>query len=781
MVSSLLSTISKVAKSSSPKKILDSQNFFNSIGLPDPQRSLKASDPFPSYIIGFTSDEAYNPIYAQSPSPINIPPGINNPIQPINPPSQPEELSDFEKKIQEYLDKIKETPWFYPTPWQGYPKPPKIGETSSWNVDFMAALTNPEAYLEGLTSQTTKVTLSGTDLAKKWFELRRELEKMLNPSGLISTDPFSITMSSLLELTNFPEGIKIDASSPQAEAFKQLVQQYGFELKTIKGDDGKTYLTYTFPSQLVQMQDAQWKENLRKAKNLGLSVTDSTERIVLGHPGMAGVEDQVKKLQAAGLPVEMVGGVYVVLLKPRLKDLTLETTTTSPGGVPSSSTSYSTWVPPFPDLGINPQTGLPYTQEEFNKLPDYQKVAIWMSQLLQPTGMISAAYQQTLAQALAGQRATINQLQEVISKYGGRFDEAWSVGQQATKMLEEAGKKVTSLLGEAENVIKTAGSMYLQAQNEMKPIYQNLLRAANDVYNQAQALAQGITISSQEATNALWQQYQDIYNTIASAYQNVLTGQVAPATAQWLELLAQTQSQAVEEALNRYYEEKQRELVDTLAGRGILSSRTAASTLSDLGEAIAEQLRQAQYQIMADYAKRMYETPFKQYEAALGLLQAPQVGASLLEASRRSLSTAIEPLTLALQAIAQGRSTASDLASTLLNTIQGYQSTGTQLASMAPQYFLPGQNLLTAARTLSAMAAEGLGSQTAALQAQYGMWSELPENLRKAFSTYGGMASNFLQSLIELYLGKENINLAKRRQRSQELAGIINAIASIFS
>ncbi len=674
---------------------------------------------------------------------------------------------DLEREIEEYLEKRKETPWFYPTPWQNYPEPPKAGEPSPYNVDFYAALMDPVGYLSGkyaggTTGQWTgeKIKISGAEALENLRAFMEAVKNFASPSGAIHSD------------------------DPNFQKWMDLLNQYGLSYTTSPLGDGKAIYKPTLPKEVIDLQNQIWERNIEKFKNSSLikiknaliiGGKDKPSRITIPK-NTKNYDKYIKEARDLGFEVVESDIGAKVFLKPRIESINYEG---YPEGI-ISPTAYSTYVPPFPDLGINPKTGLPYTQEEFAKLPDYQKVAIWMSQLLAPTGQISAAYQQTLAQALAGQRATIDQLASTISKYSGRFDEAWGIGEKATQMLEAAGAKVNSLLGEAENIIKQAGALYLNASQEAKPLYQQLYGAAMDIYNKAAQLSNYIAGTSFAMTEDLWRQYGDIYNQIQQAYQSVQTGQLAPQTQAWLDLLRDIQTQAVTETLNKYYEEKQRQLVDELAGRGIISSRTAATALAELGEAVGEQLRQAQYQILADYARQALELPFKQYEASLGLLQAPQTAASLMEAARRSMLSYSEPLTAAVSALAQGRGAATDYISALMNAARGYQATGAELASMAPSYFLPGQNLLTAARTLSTMAAEGLGAERAALESQYGMWAELPENLRKAFTTYGGLAQNLLSILADIYLGREKVGVAKKQSEAAQMASLITAIANIF-
>ena len=680
-------------------------------------------------------------------------------------PSKTEE--QMKQEIKKWLEQRGEQPWFKPTPWDMYPAPPTPGQPNPWMVDFYAALNDPEGYLAGKYA-------GGVMWDKVQQQSEKQREGRFSPVQLRS-------LADQLRQMGYPV--------PQDPALVvALARQKGL----LKDETKLPSKPFNYPSEwnifmpladkpisAQEFSEWIWKGILEKIGLWDSSQKDSPQAFFVkkGDPNynrIKSILDQYKIPYTVGED----GAIHTSQgnILRALQESGYGQGKLPPGVFPMSPTAYSTWTPMFPDLGINPETGLPYTAEEFAKLPDYQKVAIWWSKFLAPTGMISSAYQQSLAQSLAGQRATINQLQSTIGKYSGRFDEAWGVGQKAAGMLEQAAGKVYGLLGEAEGMLKQAAQMFVNAADETKPLYYEIYNDLKDVYNQARNLASTVSSSMNRMSETLWRQYGDIYNQIQRAYGSVISGQLQPGTQQWLNLLKAAQEAAVQETLGKYYTEKERRLLDELAGRGIISSKTAASALGDLQEAVAEQLRQAEYQILADYARQALELPFKQYEASLGLLQAPQTGATLLEAARRAQLAGLEPLSLAISAAAQRRGTVSDLASTLMAAARGYQTSGAQLAQMAPLYLRPGESLMQAARAMSSMAAEGLGAETSALSKQYAMWQGLPANLQSALKMYGDWSMGLLDVLSNLYLGEKKINASKKSNEFDPWHYIINLI-----
>lgn len=442
------------------------------------------------------------------------------------------------------------------------------------------------------------------------------------------------------------------------------------------------------------------------------------------------------------------------------------------------------------------------TNTDPSKWGKHDQALYFMGNLVSQTPNISTAYIDAINKAMSN----LGNLTNAASNMSGGIQNTFNnIMQQATNARNDTANKVsnaftnaasgvTGSLNEANSMknnfydilnqgVGLIGNAGTTAQNEyarLQPSFDNLNSQLASLFGQATGLSGTAQNVATDNVDNIWNQYLQGNQFFNDALQRTQTGQLSDATQNWLNQIRDTQLNAVNQQIDKDYAEKERQAIDTLAGRGIVSSGVTANALSEAMKNAQDNKTAAYNQIMNQYAQNAIQLPFTQLDAAKNAYLGANTGSALTGQTVQNLGQAGN----VLQQAAQTGSTQADLLTKLLGNavnIGGLQTqAGNALANNATQYFTPSNTTANLSNILASMgnaygntqytadnnlanaltntANSGYNNQMSSYNQIAQLLQTSPALLNSMFNQYGTLSNNFVTNVLNNYLKQKEID-----------------------
>jgi len=146
---------------------------------------------------------------------------------------------------------------------------------------------------------------------------------------------------------------------------------------------------------------------------------------------------------------------------------------------------------------------------------------------------------------------------------------------------------------------------YSQALNQQLGEYGNLQNQGANINQQVNSNREGLNSTKDTITN-----------NILNAYQNVLTGNVPEASQQNIDKIFQSNLDLINQAFDDTMTRERRQLVDNMAGRGILTSGVTGRAYGDIVDSALREKQKSMSEIASQRASSMLELPYRQAQQA---------------------------------------------------------------------------------------------------------------------------------------------------------------------
>ena len=398
----------------------------------------------------------------------------------------------------------------------------------------------------------------------------------------------------------------------------------------------------------------------------------------------------------------------------------------------------------------------------------------------------AAAYQKLQGQGDAQIAALGNLIQTIGPDFAAslaRQQGDYRQLQAAMAQLAENGTvDYNDFIKKFENALTKQEGEYSQFQNQGNDLYKYIM----ENYGKTKGTAD-------QATQAIF-----------DAYNRILTGEVSDASKGYIDEIFKHNQDLVNQNFDETMEAERRQLVDNMAGRGILTSGVTGRAYNDITEAALKEKQRSMSEIAAQRAATMLEMPFKQAEYANQLNQHVDTLRNLTSSEATDLMNILQTqygMSKDNAALALSNITAqANLYKDKQMLDQNQMTNMTNL--FRDNYNLEQGNLTnkygqmnTAHRTqadvLNAMmghdsayhatAANRLASQGSFgnqnLQLQQQMAQSIPDSLAKMFDQYGTLSRDFLDLMLKRELGYLNAETQQSLKPDQPnpVMGLIGA------
>lgn len=158
---------------------------------------------------------------------------------------------------------------------------------------------------------------------------------------------------------------------------------------------------------------------------------------------------------------------------------------------------------------------------------------------------------------------------------------------------------------------------------------------------------------------------EDIWQQMFEAQQATKTGQLDPRTQSYIDQIYNANESLLNQSLDETVSDQRKQLIDQMAGRGILSSGVTGRAYGEMVDSALRQKQKGMTEILKERATTQLNMPFQQAEAANKLLQYTEQAKNLTESEQKQLLDTLqtrygmskENAQLALQNIVQGAQT----------------------------------------------------------------------------------------------------------------------------
>lgn len=185
--------------------------------------------------------------------------------------------------------------------------------------------------------------------------------------------------------------------------------------------------------------------------------------------------------------------------------------------------------------------------------------------------------------------------------------------------------QASGAMGTASGQNQAAYGAGTQAMGDYNTAVQQMEALYGQLMNQAQG-AMGQGQGQQNTANQWMQRAMGLYDP-QQMQQNIASGTVPDATRNQLTQIRDLQMDSLMRDLDNVYGVEQRRVQDTLGGRGIMNSQTAANALSQMMRAKGDQVAQGSNTYNTQLAQGLIDAPYRQLEAGIQNLGA-QSGAA---------------------------------------------------------------------------------------------------------------------------------------------------------
>jgi len=423
---------------------------------------------------------------------------------------------------------------------------------------------------------------------------------------------------------------------------------------------------------------------------------------------------------------------------------------------------------------------------------------LWMADVVGNLPNLSRAYTENVNNFITGTNQRIENTEgffnHMMQQYGMSAEEA----KAAYNKLQGQGDEQ---IGALNALISNIGSEFGQSLANQRGDYAQLLNLFDQlgasgtqeykdfISKFENALAkqegeyQGFAGQGQDLYDYVMGNYGDVRNTtnditkaIMDAYQRTVTGEVGEATKANIDEIFKHNQDLINQNFDETLEKERRQLVDQMAGRGILTSGVTGRAYNDMTEQALREKQRSLSEISAQRAATMLEMPFKQAEYANQLNQHADTLRNLTSSEANDLMNILQNnygmsrqnAELALQNITNQANLFKDkllldqnqlanrsnlfaqnygLEQGNLNSMFGQQNTahGTQAQILANMMSHDANYHNTNVNRLAQQG--GFGNQN--LQLQQAMAQSIPDTLATMFGQYGGLSQGLLNNLTQ--------------------------------
>lgn len=362
-------------------------------------------------------------------------------------------------------------------------------------------------------------------------------------------------------------------------------------------------------------------------------------------------------------------------------------------------------------------------------------------------------------------------------------------------------------LGIGENFLGNAAATNLQGLQTVSPAYGQSIANMSQLFNSLSGQLQNAQYNTGVNSQQLWNQYMDVYQNMMNAINSTQTGQLAPATQQWLDTLKGSQESALNTQLQNWQNDQYRTLVDTMSGRGILTSDVTKNAMDTVNKEASQRLLEGENSILQQYAQAALQLPFSQVEAAVQGYQGPQTGATLMNTTSQAYQAMAPYYDALIQAGVAPAQISSSFMDALNAVTQNQMTAGQGIADIASQYLQPSQvnaqligqmadliNTYAGTEYGAAQNLANLGANTitANYQNTVNAYNQLLEAYNKpaemygqATDIYGGMASNYTNAMVNEMAAQLNAQAqqyaANASAQAQQYAAAQSAYATQYA
>lgn len=381
--------------------------------------------------------------------------------------------------------------------------------------------------------------------------------------------------------------------------------------------------------------------------------------------------------------------------------------------------------------------------------------SLWFGDIISNTPNLSRAYTENVNSFLEGlnQRlgGTNNFLNSILGQYSNlsqntqnQFNNLFNYGGQQS---EDLNRMISKLGPEFANALAKQSGEYNYFANQGI----NLNDLIANKYGQLGGISDQVT------------------KNIIDAYRGIQTGEVSDASKQYVDQIFNSNQDIINRNFDDTMESQRQQLVDDMAGRGILTSGVTSRAYGDITEAALKEKQKSMSEIAAQRAATMLDLPYKQAQYANQLNQHIDTLKGLTQAEIGDLTNMLT--TQYGMSKADAELAIANLTSKYSQENQA-RSTQNQLYNILTNY-----DSNTQANLASQLAQQGaFGNQN--LQLQQAMAQAGPDTLAKMFDQYGTLSNNFFKTLIDRELGHLQAQVAagNKPEGSNPLLGLAGAV-----
>lgn len=485
---------------------------------------------------------------------------------------------------------------------------------------------------------------------------------------------------------------------------------------------------------------------------------------------------------------------------------------------PSPNDEYIDWAAQIPGV-LNDLIGKILTEGNPNAV---DLTSLWFADIIANTPNLSRAYTENMNQFIQGTNQRIANTEAFFNAMMGQYGQAAAEAAATYQKLQGQGDAQIAALG---NLIQQVGPEFAASLARQQGDYRELQAALKyieakgevdykdfiDKFERALAKQEGeyqqFKGQGEDLYRYVMENYGGVKDTanqitqnILDAYNRVVTGEVSDASKGYIDEIYKHNQDLINQNFDETMEKERRNLVDQMAGRGILTSGVTGRAYGDIVEAAMKEMQRSQSEIAAQRAATLLEMPFKQAQAANELNNHINALTNLTSSeatdlmnilqtqygmSKQNAELALANIVAQANLYKDKQMLAQNNYTNMINLFRdNYSLEQSNLTNKFGQMnaahktqadilnSMMGHDSAYHATAANRLASQGqFGNQNLALQQQ--MAQSIPDNLARMFDQYGGLSRDFLQLMIQRELG--HLNVPHNPDEPNPLLGIIGA------
>lgn len=387
----------------------------------------------------------------------------------------------------------------------------------------------------------------------------------------------------------------------------------------------------------------------------------------------------------------------------------------------------------------------------------YDLASLWFGDTIANTPNVSRAYTDTINQFLSGVNTRTNSANTLLNDIMQQYSNLGAGAEQNFVNLANLGLAQGS---DIEHMISQLGPEFTQLLNQQQGEYSNL-KDRSDVIGQVLTGARDKVGGTTDT----------ITQNILDAYQSVLTGQVPEASKDNINEVFKNNMDLINQSFDDTMTRERRQLVDQMAGRGILTSGVTGRAYGDIVDSALREKQKSMSEIASQRASAMLEMPFRQAQQANALNEHVNTLNTLTNSQATELMNMLQTQ--------YGMS--KENAELAINNMTNKYNQENQALQLQNQLYsvLTGYDTNYQANQLNNTAQQAaFGNQN--LQLQQAIAQSAPDAMSKMFDQYGALSQGFLNQLLQREMNALNAetqlqasNAANKKSSSSGLLGTI--------